>query len=95
MNYESKMNSYKTSELECLEKIPSIYDYMVSLNEFKKIDLIYAGIILGDKYNDYNGKIQKIAMQSHPFLSIQQISDTIHPFYGTNRIFPTSHKSKK
>lgn len=53
MNYELKMNSYKTSELECLEKIPSIYDYMVSLNEFKKIDLIYAGIILGDKYDDF------------------------------------------
>ena len=53
MNYESKMNSYKTSELECLEKIPSIYDYMVSLNEFKKIDLIYAGIILGDEYDDF------------------------------------------
>ena len=39
MEYESKMNFYKKTELEYLEKIPSIYDYMVSLNEFKKIDL--------------------------------------------------------
>ena len=53
MEYESKMNFYKKTELEYLEKIPSIYDYMVSLNEFKKIDLIYAGIILGDKYDDF------------------------------------------
>ena len=53
MEYESKMNSYKKTELEYLENIPSIYDYMVSLNEFKKIDLIYAGIILGDEYDDF------------------------------------------
>lgn len=54
MEYESKMNFYKKTELEYLEKIPSIYNYMVNLNEFKKIDLIiYAGIILGDKYDDF------------------------------------------
>lgn len=53
MNYESKMNSYKKSELEYLDKIPSIYDYKNSLEEFKKIDLLYAGIILGDKYDDF------------------------------------------
>ena len=35
MEYESKMNFYKKTELEYLEKIPSIYDYMVSLNDYR------------------------------------------------------------
>lgn len=36
MNYESKMNSYKKSELEYLDKIPSIYDYKIVLKNLKK-----------------------------------------------------------
>lgn len=53
MNYESKMNSYKKSELEYLDKIPSIYDHKNSLEEFKKIDLLYAGIILNGQYENF------------------------------------------
>lgn len=57
MNYESKMNSYKKSELEYLDKIPSIYDYKNSLEEFKKIDLLYAGIILNGQYENFESII--------------------------------------
>ena len=32
MNYESKMNSYKKSELEYLDKIPSIYGVLYVLS---------------------------------------------------------------
>lgn len=46
MEYESKMNSYKKSELEYLNRVPSIYDYTISFNDFKNFDLIYTGIIL-------------------------------------------------
>lgn len=53
MEYESKMNSYKKSELEYLNRVPSIYDYTISFNDFKNFDLIYTGIILGNNYDDF------------------------------------------